>query len=78
MAAAIGCSISCASTAPACRAASFTARRSTSVIADGTQISTRGRWKRERPARCSRSLIMRWVISKSVIAPCRSGRTATM
>ena len=42
MAAAIGCSMSCASAAPARRAASVTARRSTSVMADGTQITTRG------------------------------------
>ena len=31
-----------------------------------------------RPARWNSSRIMRWVISKSVIAPPRSGRTATM
>ena len=43
MAAAIGCSMSWASAAPARRAASVTARRSTSVMADGTQITTRGR-----------------------------------
>ena len=42
IAAAIGCSISCASAAPARRAASVTARRSTSVIADGTQMTTFG------------------------------------
>jgi hypothetical protein len=42
IAAAIGCSISCASAAPARRAASVTARRSTSVIADGTQMTTLG------------------------------------
>ena len=46
IAAAIGCSISCASAAPARRAASVTARRSTSVIADGTQMTTFGRLKR--------------------------------
>jgi hypothetical protein len=78
IAAAIGCSSSCASAAPARRAASFTARRSTSVIADGTQITTRGRLKRLTPARCSNKRIMRCVMSKSVIAPLRSGRTATM
>ena len=38
MAAAIGCSMSWASAAPARRAASVTARRSTAVMADGTQI----------------------------------------
>ena len=42
MAAAIGCSMSWASAAPARRAASVTARRSTSVMADGTQMTTRG------------------------------------
>ena len=78
MAAAIGCSMSCASAAPARRAASMTARRSTSVMADGTQITTRGRLKRLTPTRCSSRRIMRWVMSKSVMAPWRSGRTATM
>ena len=78
MAAAIGCSMSCASAAPARRAASVTARRSTSVMADGTQMTTLGRLNRLTPTRCSSSRIMRWVISKSVIAPWRSGRTATM
>ena len=78
MAAAMGCSMSWASAAPARRAASVTARRSTSVMADGTQMTTRGRLKRLTPARCSSSRIMRWVTSKSVMAPWRSGRTATM
>ena len=78
IAAAIGCSIRLASAAPARRAASVTARRSTSVIADGTQITTFGRVKRLTPTRCSSSRIIRSVISKSVIAPPRSGRTATM
>ena len=78
MAAAIGCSISWASAAPARRAASVTARRSTSVIADGTQMTTFGRVKRLTPTRCSSRRIIRSVISKSVIAPPRSGRTATM
>ena len=63
---------------PAPRAASSTARRSTSVMADGTQMRTRGRLKRDTPARCSNSRIMRWVMSKSVMAPLRRGRTATM
>jgi len=67
-----------ASAAPARRAASVTARRSTAVIADGTQITTRGRLSRLTPTRCNSSRIMRWVTSKSVIAPLRSGRTATM
>ena len=78
MAAAIGCSMRCASAAPARRAASVTARRSTAVMADGTQMTTRGRLNRFTPTRCSSRRIMRWVISKSVIAPLRSGRTATM
>ncbi len=43
MAAAIGCSMRWAAEAPARRAASLTARRSTEVMADGTQIRTRGR-----------------------------------
>ena len=59
-------------------AASVTARRSTSVMADGTQITTRGRLKRLTPTRCSKRRIMRCVMSKSVMAPPRNGRTATM
>ena len=78
IAAAIGCSMRLASAAPARRAASVTARRSTSVIADGTQMTTLGRVKRLTPTRCSSRRIIRSVISKSVIAPPRSGRTATM
>jgi hypothetical protein len=78
MAAAMGCSMSWASAAPARRAASLTARRSTSVMADGTQMTTRGRLKRLTPARWSSSRIIRWVMSKSVMAPWRSGRTAMM
>ena len=64
--------------APARRAASITARRSTSVIAEGTQITTRGRLKRLTPTRWRSRRIIRCVTSKSVIAPWRSGRTATM
>src|SRR5581483_1223064 len=64
--------------APARRAASSTARRSTSVMAEGTQITTRGRLNRDTPARLSNSRIMRWVMSKSVMAPLRNGRTAWM
>ncbi len=52
MAAAIGCSIKYAPAAPARRAASSTARFSTSVMADGTQINTRGRLNRVTPVRC--------------------------
>ena len=78
IAAAIGCSINCASDAPARRVASVTARRSTSVIADGTQMTTFGRVNRETPTRCSNNRIIRSVMSKSVMAPPRKGRTATM
>ena len=78
MAAAMGCSIRWAAEAPARRAASFTARRSTEVMADGTQISTRGRLSLVTPARRRRSRIIRSVMSKSVMAPSRRGRTATM
>ena len=78
MAAAIGCSMSWHSAAPARRAASVTARRSTWVMAEGTQITTRGRLNRDTPTRSSTSRIIRWVTSKSVMAPARSGRTAMM
>ncbi len=78
MAAAIGCSISCASTAPALRAASVTARFSTAVMAEGTQMTTRGRLRRFTPTSLRMMRIISWVTSKSVIAPPRSGRTATM
>jgi hypothetical protein len=78
IAAAIGCSISWASAAPARRAASVTARRSTSVMADGTQMTTFGRVNLLTPTRWRSKRIIRSVISKSVIAPPRSGRTATM
>ena len=78
IAAAIGCSISWASAAPARLVASMTARRSTGVIADGTQITTRGRLNRETPTRFNSRRIISWVTSKSVIAPLRRGLTATM
>ena len=78
MAAAMGCSIRWAADAPARRAASFTARLSTDVMADGTQIRTRGRFILVTPARRSSRRIMRSVMSKSVMAPSRRGRTATM
>ena len=78
IAAAIGCSMRKVCAAPARRAASSTARCSTCVMADGTQISTRARYNRLTPARWNKSRIMRCVISKSVIAPPRNGRTATM
>ena len=78
MAAAIGCSIRKLADAPARRAASLTARRSTAVMADGTQISTLGRLSRLTPTRRSSTLSMRSVTSKSVMAPPRRGRSATM
>ena len=77
IAAARGCSISCASEAPDRRHASVTARRSTGVMAEGTQITTLGRLKRLTPTRCRMSRTIRWVTSKSVMAPFRSGRWAT-
>ena len=78
MAAAIGCSMRKVAEAPARRAASFTARRSTAVMADGTQMSTRGRLIRPTPTRRSSTRSIRSVISKSVMAPWRIGRSATM
>ncbi len=78
IAAAIGCSMRKVCAAPARRAASSTARCSTCVMADGTQMSTRARCRREMPARWNNMRMRRWVISKSVIAPPRRGRTATM
>jgi hypothetical protein len=56
----------------------LTARFSTEVMADGTQIRTRGRLNREIPARVRMMRIIRSVMSKSVMAPPRSGRTAWM
>ena len=78
MAAAIGCSMRKLADAPARRAASLTARRSTAVMAEGTQISTLGRFNRLTPTRRSSTLSIRSVTSKSVMAPPRSGRSATM
>ena len=63
---------------PARRVASSTARCSTCVMPDGTHTSTRARWRRLTPERSKIRRISRWVISKSVIAPPRRGRTATM
>ena len=45
---------------------------------EGTQITTRGRLNRLTPTRLSSSRIISWVTSKSVMAPFRNGRTATM
>ena len=78
MAAAMGCSIRKQADAPARRVASLTARRSTAVMADGTQMSTLGRFSRPTPTRCRSTLSIRSVTSKSVMAPPRSGRSATM
>jgi hypothetical protein len=41
-------------------------------------MTTLGRVKRLTPTRCNSRRIIRSVISKSVMAPPRSGRTATM
>ena len=76
MAAAIGSSISVTERAPAERQASSRARRSTSVMPEGAHITSRGWAKRDL---CTRP--MKWrsiasVVSKSVITPWRSGRTA--
>ena len=76
IAAARDSSIRCTSRAPADKVASSTARRSTSVIPDGAQMTIRGRAKREcrtLPTNC-RSIAS--VTSKSAITPCRSGRSA--
>src|SRR5262245_38317450 len=45
---------------------------------DGTQTRTRARCNRFTPDRSKMRRIRRWVISKSVMAPPRRGRTATM
>ena len=78
IAAAMGCSSRWVCAEPARRAASSTARFSTWVIAEGTQMRTRARDMRLTPARWNKRRIIRWVMSKSVIAPPRNGRTATM
>ena len=80
MAAAIGSSMSRAQRAPALRAASRTARRSTSVTPDGMPSSIRGRGTS--PTRSctlwTKYLIICSVTSKSLMTPSRSGRTAMM
>ena len=78
MAAAMGCSMRKLADAPARRVASLTARRSTAVMAEGTQMRTLGRFNRLTPTRCSNTLSIRSVTSKSVMAPPRKGRSATM
>ena len=80
IAAAIGSSIRRAQRAPALRAASRTARFSTSVTPDGMPSSIRGRGMR--PTRSctlfTKYLIICSVTSKSLMTPSRSGRTAMM
>ena len=80
IAAAIGSSMRRAQRAPALRAASRTARFSTSVTPDGMPSSIRGRgmspirsW-----TRFTKYLIICSVTSKSLMTPSRSGRTAMM
>ncbi len=79
MAAAIGSSISSTLLAPAWRAASSTARRSTSVTPEGMQMMM---WGLEnalvRTAWRIKCLSMVAVMSKSAITPSFIGRTATM
>ena len=78
IAAAMGSSIRRAQRAPALRAASRTARFSTSVTPDGMPSSIRGRGIR--PTRSctlfTKYLIICSVTSKSLMTPSRSGRTA--
>lgn len=79
MAAAIGSSMIETCLAPALKAASRTARRSTSVTPDGMQMMMRGRASTE----LLHTLRMKiWsmdaVMSKSAMTPSLSGRTATM
>ena len=77
MAAAIGSSITVTWRAPALAAAWRTARRSTSVTPDGTQMTTRGRTNRRLPHAWRIKLCsMAAVMSKSAITPSFSGRTA--
>jgi hypothetical protein len=52
--------------------------RSTWVTAEGTQTTTRGLLTRPRQARWSSMRMSRAVVSKSEMAPPRSGRTTTM
>ncbi len=79
MAAAMGSSMRCTSRAPAWVADSLTARFSTSVMPEGTAMTTRGRTILRRLCtfvmKC-RSIAS--VISKSAMTPSLSGRTATM
>ena len=80
IAAAMGSSMSRAQRAPALRAASRTARFSTSVTPEGMPSSIRGRGIRPMRSctRCTKYLIICSVTSKSLMTPSRSGRTAMM
>ena len=80
IAAAIGSSIRRAHLAPAFRAASRTARFSTSVTPDGMPRTMRGRGMRpiRSCTRCTKYLIICSVTSKSLMTPSRSGRIAMM
>ena len=79
MAAAMGSSMMETRLAPACSAASRTARRSTAVTPEGIQMTTRGREKKLFPmALWINSVSMLVVTSKSAITPSFSGRTVTM
>ena len=62
---------------PANRTASSIARFSTSELIDGTATSTRGLGKRVEIERFTTTSSIRCVMSNSVMAPARSGRTAT-
>ena len=79
MAAAMGSSMTVTWRAPALAAAWRTARRSTSVTPDGTQMTTRGWAKMLLPQAWRMKLCsMAAVMSKSAMTPSFSGRTATM
>ncbi len=79
IAAAIGSSTMATCLAPALKATSRTARRSTAVTPLGMQMTTRGRLKVTLPSVfLMKSCSMLAAISKSAITPSFSGRTATM
>ena len=79
IAAAMGSSISSTWLAPAWRAASSTARRSTSVTPEGMHTTMCGRLNAvDFTAFLIKCLSMVAVMSKSAITPSLSGRTATM
>ena len=79
MAAAMGSSIRSTLLEPAWRAASSTARRSTSVTPEGMQMTIRGRLRAPAfSAFLMKYLSMAAVTSKSAMTPSFKGRTATM